>query len=309
MFKRVISMFKIFCDETWTSQSEYKNVKTPYIVFYGIMLEDSNEELLLRRINSFKEQRGLFSLEKNIPIEIKWQKVEDEWKSAKKLNRPNRYEIFLDIFFDEVKSKRISFGYMFMAKNEYDRKEKEFLKVQNDNRQNFFFMLYFEFLYHRFIKNQIKQQPYEVWIDNHDMGGEGQQYEIGKLKEILNKKIYKDYTVKGQLWLSDEMRKEFVDSARLVSLAELKDEPLVQLSDLCAGCIRYILENQIPPPNINGQLSLFDPNHHRELLNGKDNLTEYFYQSLRRIKGYSDINLLSVSYHHRFSIFPFSFNR
>ncbi len=32
-------MFKIFCDETWTNQSEYKNVKKPYIVFYGIMIE------------------------------------------------------------------------------------------------------------------------------------------------------------------------------------------------------------------------------------------------------------------------------
>lgn len=301
-------MFKIFCDETWTSQSEYKNVKTPYIVFYGIMLEESNEEPLLQRINTFKRRRGLFAIEKNIPIEIKWQKVEEEWKSAKKLNRPSRYDEFLDIFFDEVKSRRVSFGYMFMTKDEYDSKEKEFLKIQNDNRQNFFFMLYFQFLYHCFIKNQIKQQPYEVWIDNHDMGGEGQQYEIGKLKEILNKKIYKDYTVKGQLWLSDEMRKDLVDSTKLVSLAESKDEPLVQLSDLCAGCVRYILENQIQPPSVDGQLSLFDSNKPRELLSGKDTLVDYFYRSLRRIKGYGDINLLGISYHHRFSIFPFSFN-
>ncbi|MBI2758574.1 MAG: DUF3800 domain-containing protein [Chloroflexi bacterium] len=302
-------MFKIFCDETWTSQSEYKNVKTPYIVFYGIMLEESNEELLLQGINSFKQQRGLFSIEKNSPIEIKWQKVEDEWKSAKKLNRPNRYEEFLDIFFDAVKSKRVSFGYMFMPKNEYDSKEKEFLRVQNDNRQNFFFMLYFEFLYHCFIKNQIKQQPYEVWIDNHDMGSEGQQYEIGKLKEILNKKIYKDYTVKDQMWLSEEMRKKLVDSTQLVSLAESKDEPLVQLSDLCAGCVRYILENHISPPNTGGQISLFEANQPKELLNGKDALTDYFYRSIRKIKGYSDINLLNVSYHHRFSIFPFTFKK
>lgn len=278
-------------------------------MFYGIMLDELNEISLLQKINSFKQQRGLVTLEKNVPIEIKWQKVEEEWKSAKKANRSNRYEDFLDIFFEEVQSKRISFGYMFMEKNEYDNKEREFLEIQNDNRQNFFFMIYFQFLYHCFIKNQIKQQPYEVWIDNHDMGGERQQYEIGRLKEILNKRIYKDYTVKDQMWLSDDMRKKLVDSTQLVSLAESKDEPLIQLSDLCAGCVRYILENQISPPNLGNQMSLFESNLPKELLNGKDALTDYFYQNLRRIKGYSDINLLNISYHHRFSIFPFTLKK
>ena len=138
------------------------------------------------------------------------------------------------------------------------------------------------------------------------MGGEGQQYEIGKLKEILNKRIYKDHTVKDQMWLSDEMRKRFVDSTQLIGLAESKNEPLVQLSDLCAGCVRYILENQIVPPNMGDQMFLFGSNQPKELLNGKDSLTDYFYRNLRRIKGYGDINLLNISYHHRFSIFPFS---
>lgn len=303
------SMFKIFCDETWTSHSEYKNVQIPYIVFYGIMLEQPNEEALLQRIDAFKRQRGLFSVENNAPIEIKWQKVEEEWRSSKKVNRPSRYEEFLNIFFDEVRSKRVSFGYMFMEKNEYDKREREFLKIQNDNKQNFFFMLYFQFLYHCFIKNQIKQQSYEVWIDNHDMGGEGQHYEIGKLKEILNKRIYQEHTVKDQMWLSDEMQKRFVDSTKVVGLAESKDEPLVQLADLCAGCVRYILENQIAPPSMGGQMSLFESNQPKGLLNGKDSLIDYFYRNLRRIKGYGDINLLNVSYHHRFSIFPFSFKK
>jgi hypothetical protein len=301
-------MFKIFCDETWTSQSEYKNVKTPYIVFYGIMLEQSNEESLLQKIDLFKRQRGLFSVEKNTPIEIKWHKAEEEWKSTKKANHQSRYEDFLNIFFEELRSKRISFGYMFMEKSEYDDKGKEFLKVQSDNRQNFFFMLYFQFLYHCFIKNQIKQRPYEVWIDNHDMGGEGQRYEIGRLLEILNKRIYNDHTVKKQMWLSDDMRKKLVDSTRLVSLVDSKDEPLVQLSDLCAGCVRYILENRVEPPNV-GQMSLFDSNQPKELFCGKDSLTNYFYRTLRGIKGYGDLNLLNVSYHHRFSIFPFSYKK
>lgn len=184
------------------------------------MLEEAFEEPLLQKIDLFKRQRGLFSSEKSAPIEIKWQKVEEEWKSARKSNRQSRYENFLDLFFDEVKSKRLSFGYMFLDKREYDAKEIEFLRIQSDNKQNFFFMLYFEFLYHCFIKNQVKHPPCEIWIDNHDMGGEGQQYEIGKLREILNKRIFKDNTIKGQMWLSDEMRKKFVDSIRLVSLAE-----------------------------------------------------------------------------------------
>jgi hypothetical protein len=198
---------------------------------------------------------------------------------------------------------------MFLQKQEYDKREKEFLEVQNDNRQNFFFMLYFQFLYHCFVKNQVKHQPCEIWIDNHDMGGEGQQYEIGRLREILNKRIYKEHTVKDQMWLSDEMRKKFVDSIRLVSLAESKAEPLVQLSDLCAGCVRYILENQIAPPNVGGQMSFLDPVPPHEIRSGKDSLTNYFYTKLRYTKRYNDLNLQSVSYHHRFSIFPFSFQK
>jgi hypothetical protein len=170
-------------------------------------------------------------------------------------------------------------------------------------------MLYFQFLYHCFIKNQIKQQSCEVWIDNHDMGGEGQQYEIGRLKEILNKKIYKEYTPRDQMVLSQEMKKQLVNSVRLVSLAESKDEPLVQLADLCAGCVRYILENQIEPPEINNQLSFLDSKQLREILNGRDDLTDYFYRSLMAIKGYDDINLLKISYHHRFNIFPFVFQK
>lgn len=300
-------MFKIFCDETWTNQTEYKNVKKPYIVFYGIMIESSNEDSLLQKIELFKKQRGLFSVEKDASIEIKWQKVEEEWKSSKKVGRRSRYEDFLDIFFDEVKSKRISFGYMFLDKTEYDYREKKFLKVQTDNRQNFFFMLYFQFLYHCFIKNQIKQKPYEVWIDNHDMGAEGQKYEIERLQGILNKKIYNEHNVIDQMWLSSEMRKKFVDSTRLVSLVDSKDDQLVQLSDLCAGCVRYILENGIEPPNIGGQMSFLEPNQAKELTSGKEMLVDYFYRKLRSIKGYSDINLLNISYHHRFSIFPFSF--
>jgi len=301
-------MLKIFCDETWTAQRDFSKVKTPTIVFYGVMLDELAEQSLLQKIEVFKDKRGLLPPE-NAPIEVKWQKVEHEWKEAKKNQQLNRYEEFLDIFFDEVKSKRLSFGYMFLDKREYDRVQKGFLENQNDNKQNFFFMLYFQFLYHCFIKNQVKQQPCEIWIDNKNMGGEGQQYEIGKLKEILNKKIYNEYTPKGQMVLSQEMKKQLVDSIQLVSLAESKNEHLVQISDLCAGCVRYILENQIEPPEIINQLSFLDSKQPREILNGRDDLTDYFYRSLMAIKGYDDINLLKISYHHRFNIFPFAFQK
>jgi hypothetical protein len=301
-------MLKIFCDETWTVQNDFSKVKTPTIVFYGIMLDEFAEKPLLQKIEDFKKRRGLLP-PRRTPIEVKWQKVEDEWKEAKKREQPNRYEELLDIFFSEVNAKRLSFGYMFLDKREHDEIEDGFLAKQSDNKQNFFFMLYFQFLYHCFVKNQVRQNPCEIWIDNHDMGGEGQQYEIGKLKEILNKRIYNEYAPKGQLALSNEMKKQLVDSVQLVSLAESKDEPLVQLADLCAGCVRYILENQIEPPETGEQMSLFESNEPKEFLNGKDSLTNYFYTRLRQIKGYGDLNLNKISYHHRFNIFPFSFSQ
>jgi hypothetical protein len=300
-------MIKIFCDETWTVQNDFSKVKTPTIVFYGVMFDESAEKSILLKIMEFKEKRGLLPPEK-YPIEIKWDKVENEWREAIKSSKPNRYEGFLDIFFDEVKSKRLSFGYMFLDKRKYDEVESRFLEKQSDNKQNFFFMLYFQFLYHCFVKNQVKQQPCEVWIDNRDMGGKGRQYKIEKLKEILNKKIYSEYTPKDQMVLSQEMKKRLVDSIQLVSLVESSDQPLVQLADLCAGCVRYILENQIAPPETDEQLSLFISNEPKEILNGKDSLTTYFYLRLRRIQGYGDLNLQNLSFHHRFNIFPFSFD-
>jgi hypothetical protein len=102
------------------------------------LLEDSVEESLLQKIELFKKQRGLFLPSKNMPVEVKWQKVEDEWREANKSGRRNRYEDFLDIFFSELKTKRMSFGYMFLEKKEYDGIEKGFLQNQPDNKQNFF---------------------------------------------------------------------------------------------------------------------------------------------------------------------------
>lgn len=301
-------MFKIYCDETWTSQSEFYKVIMPYIVFYGVMVDDSIEPQICEQINTFKTNRGLFPPDKEFPSEVKWKKVEMEWQEAQKKDRINRYHEFLDLFFENLRKKNLSFGYMFLDKREYDRIEQEFLAKQDDNRHNFFFMLYFQFLYHCFIKPQIGQKPCEIMIDNHNMGADGQQYDIGKLREILNRKIYRDISPKYQLSLSPEMQKGLVESVQFISLAESKEFPLIQMADLCAGCIRYALENALEPPGKAGQLSLFgDTPSQQAAVSGRNDLTHYFYRKLREIKGYGDINLLRISYHHRFNIFPFSF--
>ena len=299
-------MLKILCDETWTVQSDYHTVNVPTIVFYGVLLDDSAEQKLLHTIMAFKSRRGLLSPELG-PIEIKWDRAEREWREAQRTGSRNRYEEFLDIFFGEVAANRLSFGYMYLDKREYDRVETTFLEKQVDNRQNFFFMMYFEFLYHCFLKTQIKRQPCEIWIDNRNMGREGQQYRIGKLGEILNRRLYTDFWPKGQTPLSDEIGARILDSICLVSLAESKEKPLVQLADLCAGCVRYIIENGISPPQPSEQLALFQTDQQTEPTNGKDWLSNYFYLCLRRIRGYEDLNLCNASYHYRFNIFPFRF--
>ncbi len=299
-------MLKIYCDETWTSRSEYKNIKNPYIVFYGVMVDDSLETALVERINTFKTNRGLFPPGREFPAEVKWQKVEEEAKEAAKKKRRNRYEEFLDIFFESMSGKQLSFGYLFMDKREHDKIELDFLSQQDDNQHNFFFMLYYQFLYHCFIKSQVGQKPCEILIDNHDMGAEGQTYDIEKLRSILNRKIYLRASPKYQMPLLPTLRKELVDSVQLVSLAESKEYPLIQMADLCAGCVRYALENEIEIPLAKNQLSLFDIATEQEPISGRQAFVNYFYRKLRAIKGYDDINLLKVSYHHRFNIFPFS---
>jgi hypothetical protein len=241
-------MFRIYCDETWTSQSEYVNVKTPYIVFYGVMVDSSIENEVLEKIKAFKENRGLYPPGKELPSEIKWQKVEEEWKDSRRRNIANRYEDFLDIFFEYLRANKLSFGYMFVNKKKYDEIERGFLERQNDNRHNFFFMMYFQFLYHCFVKRQVKQQDCEIVIDSHDMGADGQRYDIEKLRAVLNRRLYRDIVPKDQLPLSDDVKKKLVESVNLVSLAESKESSLIQMADLSAGCIRYALEKELNPP-------------------------------------------------------------
>lgn len=173
-------------------------------------------------------------------------------------------------------------------------------------------MLYFQFLYYCFIKNQVKENPCQIFIDTRNLGAEARKYDLNKLMEILNRRIYREAAPRDQPFLTQELRKKLSESIQLVDLGDSKQKPLIQLADLCAGCVRYILENEMPPPSAEGQLSFFNMKSKYEdggKNKGKEELATSFYQKLRSIKGYEKINLLEVSYHYRFNIFPFQFSR
>jgi hypothetical protein len=165
-------MHRIYCDETWTSHKA--RVKQGYYVFYGVMVDDNCETALIQRIDSFRQRRGLLSSD-GLPIEVKWQRVEDEWKQAQAAGRSSRYAEFLELFFDALKARELSFGYMFVKSADYKKVKSEFLKKQPDSKHNFFFMLYFQFLYYCFIRNQVQQQPCQIFIDNRTLGSEGNE--------------------------------------------------------------------------------------------------------------------------------------
>lgn len=302
------TVYKIYCDESWTGNNA--KVKCSYRVFYGVMLKEEHELGVLDEIYTFKSDKGLRDTQGKW-IEIKWEHVEEEWRNAQRGGKRSRHEEFLDIFLRHLQQKTITFGYLFLRESEYARVRSHFSTGQPDTEHNFFFMLYFQFLYHCFIKPQVKNDPCQILIDNRDMGAPGRTYDISNLKDVLNKRLYRDAVPKSQMFLTPELRKKFNDSVQLVDLRDSRAEPLVQMADLCAGCVRFILEHDLPPPNITGQLTMFSANSpSQEIPNhpGKSALSNYFYRGLRSIKGYDDIHLLKPSYHHRFSIFPFQFS-
>jgi hypothetical protein len=304
-------MYKLFCDESWTSDNI--PVAIPYYVFYGIRVEDNYENIINERINEFKKNRGMYDSKKEKYFEIKWDKAGEEWKDSKKANRRNRYEEFLDIFFNALDSSRICCGYMSVRKSEYREIEQDYIKRYSGNKDYFFFMLYYNFLYFCLIKNKIKGDSYQIIIDNHQLCVDGYLYNIGSIKDYLNAIIYRSVTPTNQLWLSPDIKKPIVNSIQLVSLVDSKHEPLIQLSDLCAGCIRYIIENRIKPSQDTSQPSLFNldggENKTDIIESGKYYLAQYFYKSLRSINGYRDFRLDEGSFHRRFSIFHFDFNK
>lgn len=103
-------MYKIYCDETWTA--DHLTLKDYFIVFHGILVQEENETRLLDEIESFKQKRGLWK--DGRPVEIKWKKADQEWKNAQQVNKRDRYEELLDIYFRALRNHELSFGIMYL---------------------------------------------------------------------------------------------------------------------------------------------------------------------------------------------------
>lgn len=297
-------MYTLFCDESWSGHVD--PVPLPCYVFYGILIRDDLEDQVTSTLNDYKRSRGLWN--DAGPIEVKWLNAADEARSAAKSGLKNRLEGYLDCFFDLMRAKQISFGYLFLSTEQYAQVEPLFISEHGGDKLSFFFMLYFQFLYHCFIKSQIGHKPTRIFIDDRDMGAEGVKYDIGSLRSFLNKRLYREVAPRFQLPLGPAFRKQLEDSIEVVDLASSRAQPLIQLSDLCAGCVRFAIENKLGPPPPLGQMALFASSNPESHFTGpRASLAEYFYSSLRSLQGYADIDLAKPSYHHRFSIFPFRF--
>jgi hypothetical protein len=296
--------YTVHCDESWTDE----NLKTPrqYFVFHGLMVREDCRPELLKAVADFKTRRGLCREGKW--VEVKWDRAEKEAEEATRSGKTNRYEEFLDIFFDYLKRKAVNFGCMYLPLRDYERVKNGFCEKGLGSLHDYFFMLYFQFLYHCLVKNQGGKSHFQIYIDNRDLGPAGAKYDPSKLAMILNKKTYLSLAPKTQPPLSPEMRRQLVDLVQWVTLAESKEDPLIQLSDLSAGCIRYVLENNLPPPRQTAQLGLFDREESQlAIQSGRHSLAMYFYKNLRGLDGYQGIDLLKPSWHHRVNIFPFLF--
>jgi hypothetical protein len=299
-------MYTIFCDESWSGHAD--PVPFPCYVFYGVLIQDGLEDHISSVLNAYKQRRGLWT--NDVPVEIKWANAAEEAKSAAKSGLKNRLEGYLDCFFELMRTRQLSFGYLYLSVEQYAHVEPLFMSEHGADKHSFFFMLYFQFLYHCFMKTQIRHNPTRIFIDDRNMGAEGVTYDAGSLRTFLNKRLYREAAPQFQLPLSAAFTKQLEESIEVVDLASSKSQPIIQLSDLCAGCVRFSLENRLGPPTPAGQLSLFGaPSQERPSSTPRASLAEYFYASLRAIQGYSDIDLAKPSYHHRFSIFPFQFQR
>ena len=297
-------MFTIFCDESWTGDAIL--AAFPCYVFYGVLLKDRDEHLIVAKLNQYKRDRGLWN--ENGPVEIKWVNAGEEVKSAAKYALKNRYEGYLDLFFDLMRASQLSFGYLFVSVEQYRHVEPMFTSSHDGGKHSFFFMLYFQFLYHCFLRSQTGHNPTRIFIDDRDMGAAGAAYDTDTLRTFLNKRLYREAAPRFQIPLGAAFKRQLESSIEVVDLASSKAQPLIQLADLCAGCARHILEHQLAPPTPAGQLPLLrEPRQSDQDESPKSSLAMYFYRALRTIPGYDDLDLAKPSFHHRFSIFPFRF--
>ncbi len=296
-------MYKIYCDETW-KDSDSKDVNAPYYLFHGVLIKDEDEDRVLESIAQFRKERGLAD------YEIKWEKAQKEYKEYLKSGRPNRYTEYLrEIFFNFLKQKVISFGVMYLEKEEFDRVQTSFTTERNCHKHEFLFMLYYQFITHCFIRTQIKNSPVEIFIDGRCIETEDGQYDLDVFRRILNRKQALMMQWKTQLELDDEWLDKYRDAVRFVGLQESKTNEFIQLADLVAGCFRYIRENNLPSPKNRDQGTLFDQAPQIVINNGRDYLADFFYLNLINIDGYRDLVLCEASYHYRFNIFPFHFKK
>ncbi len=291
--------YRIYCDETWKNRD--KEIVSPYYVFHGVLLAESVFGEIVDEIEGFRNQRGIVE-------ELKWTKISREFKNAQRRDKRSRYEEYLErIFFRFMVEKKISFGVMYLEKTEYDRVERDFTEARSCSKHEFFFMLYFQFLTHCFIKNQVKNQPVKIYIDGRNLGKVGMEYDLSRLTKTLNFKSEALQRWRSQPTFEPDWMTRIRGAIQDVELLDSDGDHLIQLADVVAGCFRYILENKIPPPSSHDQGSLFETNTPRQLITPQDHLSDYFYSEIRKIKNYEKFDMCAEQYHYRFNIFPFRF--
>ena len=291
--------FQIFCDESWKEKTSATPL--PYFVFHGVLLKDIHEQEILDAIADFREERGF-------PFEIKWDKAHKEFKEATKSQKRNRFEYYLEsVFFKFIRERKLSFGVMYLEREEFRRVEREFCDERDCTTVEFLFMLYYQFLTHCFVKNQVKNSPVRICIDERSLIENGEEYSLERFRRILNQKHRSLNRWSSQIELDETWMTKVHNAVEAVDIANSKSNEFIQLADLVAGCFRYVMENKIPPPDDSEQPSFFDIPIKRELVTGQDYLVDFFYRSLRQVPDYQKIDLCADSRQYRFNIFPFRF--
>ncbi len=297
------NMYDIFCDETWTPSTG--RINEAYRVYYGVTADPAHEAELLSEISAFMRAKDL-ALADTDSRAINWERVESELVNAALAGRPDRYKEMLDIFFAALSAHRLSFGYMFIKSSDYVRIVMECQAPHPDGKPDLFYLLYFQFLYRCFRQTQSKRVPSHVYIDYRHLDGQGSQPELGRLSLALEQRLAGVPQPFGQMALPPAYRQKLARSIAIADLAASKQSALIQLADLCAGCVRYVLEHQFKVPRPAGQLTLFDELMTQDLTSpGRRALAEYFYRKLRSLDPYREINLLGASDDPHFNIFPF----
>ncbi len=121
--------YLIFCDESLKIGKYYSN-------FYGgLIIGASQYQKITEKLNKAKNELNLF-------MELKWKKVSERYL--------DKYLKFIEYFFKEIGKSNIKIRIMFQQ-NAY--KPNKLTKEQKDNQ---YFLLYYQFIKHAFGLNEIK---------------------------------------------------------------------------------------------------------------------------------------------------------